>query len=154
MDRTLPSGTSALPVPARVKTGQRVLPLASHSPAEMENTSADFHREALTKSPSLPSAAQALRDGSTLFPSMEALKASGCAGGEARGVTESTRRRARNEEMTRRCHSGLRSHNKANYKGRSHARRAAGKHACRESHRRACRWVATASPLPDGNGHL
>lgn len=86
MDRTLPRGTSALPVPAWARTGWRVLPLASHSPARMGNTSADFHREALTKSPSLPGAARALRDGSTLFASTEALKASGWAGGEARGV--------------------------------------------------------------------
>lgn len=46
-------------------------------------------------------------------------------------ITEKTRRRARNEETRRRCHLGLRSHNKANEKGRSHARHAAGSHARR-----------------------
>lgn len=58
---------------------------------------------------------------------------------------ENTWRRVQNEEVRRRRRSGLRSHNKANYKGRSHARHSAGKHACQESRTPARRWVVPAS---------
>lgn len=131
--------------------------LGKHRPARAASAWMETHQLIPQVSPgNVPSgAAEALRDGSALFPSMEVLKAGSCADGNtgtqeqgshflpsssldpAGGslTTENTQHRAPSEERMRRCPLWLRSHTKADDKGRSHA----WEHACCGSHTGACR---------------